>query len=154
MADNINEISKKRKKVINDDNDEELATEEQQIDKFYALIRSMREARDRLIMINQSNQAENKDRDLKHVHNINTDIKRRKAEELEKEPPSFQRGDFINTNNIPEVLFKVPKAVTFVNSSSSSSSSSNSHVIGAVRSDEKEDRQISTKDDLDLTLSL
>ncbi|GMN52241.1 hypothetical protein TIFTF001_021386 [Ficus carica] len=162
--------SKKRKLnhelYINND-EEELATEEQKFEKFYALIRSMREARDRLIMINGAAAAgppkinihpdhhhdlHDQYSQLKYVNNVD---KRKKlimngstattstAEEQEK------NKDSINTKIINgEVnLFKVPNSLGI-------SSSSPSLLIAP--DDQKEDRRMmsSTNDGLDLTLSL
>ncbi|KAK8269304.1 hypothetical protein V6Z11_D11G119300 [Gossypium hirsutum] len=116
--------SKKRK--ISRDDDEE---EEENMEKFYALIKSIREARDRLI-INNPSSAEN--------------TKKRKLLEEEKQVvawnPSFQREDFMEE---ADKLKKLPPNPTSIGSTSQSKQ-------GGDDNDQKEE----VKDELDLNLSL
>ncbi|PON88741.1 NIM1-interacting protein [Trema orientale] len=139
---------------IDDDDDHD---EDQKIEKFYALIRSMREARDRLIMNCSDNQT--------------LQMKQRKKlaqREENQRPltngscaawkPRFEREDFINNNeahiddDVGEVpTFKVPNSLP-----SETSSSSSYKIISSATTvpDQNQVQNISAKEPLDLTLSL
>ncbi|EOX95381.1 hypothetical protein QUC31_005008 [Theobroma cacao] len=77
------ESASKKRKICRDDDDDE-DDEKETMEKFYALVKSIREARDRL-MINNSEAAE-------------TRSKKRKLEEVKQVvvwKPSFQHEDFM-----------------------------------------------------------
>ncbi|KAK8326470.1 hypothetical protein V6Z11_A11G117800 [Gossypium hirsutum] len=118
--------SASKKRNISRDDDEE---EEENMEKFYALIKSIREARDRWI-INNPSSAEN--------------TKKRKLLEEEKKVvawnPSFQREDFMGE---ADKLKKLPPNLTSIGSTSQSKQ-------GGDDNDQKEE----VKDELDLNLSL
>ncbi|XVF32952.1 hypothetical protein REPUB_Repub17cG0127200 [Reevesia pubescens] len=128
--DSVSSASKKRK-ISHDDDDEE--DEEEKMEKFYALIKSIREARDRLIMTNR----EAADQQSK--------MKKRKLEVEEENKqvvvwkPSFQIEDFLGEAD--DQLKKVPPM---------SFASTSSKTIEETDNDQKEE----VKEELDLTLSL
>ncbi|XP_062084200.1 uncharacterized protein LOC133790549 [Humulus lupulus] len=175
-------VSKKRKlsHVVaenynnNNNDDDDGNEEEQKIEKFYALIRSMREARDRLIKgpTSSDDQATRTDHHLLQAENMKPNSQSWK--------PSFEREDFIpsNANNDREVLtsnFKVPKAkrssltTTFLGTSSSSTAkicsrdSAPDHDLhhqnqvrhtNNVQNQVRHTNNVSSKGPLDLSLSL
>ncbi|XWS31872.1 hypothetical protein CRYUN_Cryun23aG0112900 [Craigia yunnanensis] len=122
--------SKKRKISHDDDEDDE----EEKMEKFYALIKSIREARDRLIMNNSSAEIVNKEV---------AEQSKTKKPKLEEEKqvlvwkPSFQREDFIEE---ADQLKKPP--MSFASTSQTKE--------GTDNYDQKEE----VKEVLDLTLSL
>ena len=117
--------TKKRKIYHEDDGDDE----EEEMEKFYALIKSIREARDRLIMNNSSVEIVSKEAAEQ------SKTKKRKLEE-EKQvvvwKPSFQREDFMEET---DQLKKPPMSFA-----------STSQIKEGTDNDQKEE--------LDLTLSL
>ncbi|XWS76697.1 hypothetical protein CRYUN_Cryun01aG0200000 [Craigia yunnanensis] len=120
----------KKRKISHDDDEDE---EEEEMEKFYALIKSIREARDRLIMNNSSAEIVSKEA----AEQSKTD--KRKLEE-EKQvvvwKPSFQREDFMEET---DQLKKPP--MSFASTSQTKEGTDN---------DQKEE----VKEELDLTLSL
>ncbi|MBA0715109.1 hypothetical protein Golax_014031 [Gossypium laxum] len=128
--------SKKRK--ISRDDDEE---EEENMEKFYALINSIREARDRLI-INNPSSAENVNKG--GAADDQRETKKRKLLEEDKQVvawnPSFQSEDFMEE---ADKLKKLPPNPTSIGSTSQSKQ-------GGDDNDQKEE----VKDELDLNLSL
>ncbi|KAG8477588.1 hypothetical protein CXB51_030348 [Gossypium anomalum] len=121
--------SKKRK--ISGDDDEE---EEENMEKFYSLIKSIREARDRLI-INNPSSAENVNKS-----GAADDQRETKKRKLLAWNPSFQREDFMEE---ADKLKKLPPNPTSIGSTSQSKQ-------GGDDNDQKEE----VKDELDLNLSL
>ncbi|KAL5795787.1 hypothetical protein ACOSQ2_000607 [Xanthoceras sorbifolium] len=128
--------SKKRKLCHDDHREKEEDNEEEKMEEFFALVRSIREARDRL-MINGS--YENK----KQTQNNTSTTMKRKLEEDHQKPvieawkPTFQREDFLQEE--PDQL-KNPH-VSLLSSSQNKEGT-----------DQKADQDI--KEGLDLTLSL
>ena len=147
---------------INDD-----ADEEQKIDQFYALIRSMREARDRLMNVSSGEQAIILNKDDNQTLQIK---ERKKLHDQEKGPlvngsaawkPSFESEDFTENNNnsgvddVGEVLkFKVPNFHTFGTNNSSSSDKIVSRAAAVLPDQNQVQTTIIAKEPLDLTLSL
>ena len=122
--------SSKKRKICHDDEVEE-EDEDQKIDKFFALIKSIREAREHLI--NSSNKiALNGQRKKSNV-----------AEEEKKQiavwKPSFQHEDFLE-EGVASEFKKPPVTVTLVGSSR--------------REGGDDDRKGNDKESLDLRLSL
>uniref|UniRef100_A0A803NPX7 NIM1-interacting protein n=1 Tax=Cannabis sativa TaxID=3483 RepID=A0A803NPX7_CANSA len=125
-----------------EEEEEEEEGEEEKIEKFYELIRSMREARDRLIKPISTT--------TDHHHHQTPDSLSWK--------PSFEHEDFITGKNangqeiIPTSNFKVPKTnqtsllttATFIGTSSAA----------AVPNQVPHTNNVSSKELLDLTLSL
>ncbi|KAB2056621.1 hypothetical protein E1A91_A11G118500v1 [Gossypium mustelinum] len=130
--------SASKKRNISRDDDEE---EEENMEKFYALIKSIREARDRLI-INNPSSAENVNKS--GAADDQRETKKRKLLEEEKKVvawnPSFQREDFMGE---ADKLKKLPPNLTSIGSTSQSKQ-------GGDDNDQKEE----VKDELDLNLSL
>lgn len=148
---------------------------EQKIEKFYALIRSMREARDRLmngsddqaiLYGDQTLQMKQRKKLMTMMSSTSTDHK--PQEQKTSQPlkngsaawkPSFEREDFINTNNSSSNsgvhhdlgAFKVPNSLTYFGTSSPSSSKITSAV---ATPDQNQVQTISSKEPLDLSLSL
>lgn len=122
--------SSKKRKICHDDEVEE-EDEDQKIDKFFALIKSIREAREHLI--NSSNKiALNSQRKKSNV-----------AEEVKKQiavwKPSFQHEDFLE-EGVASEFKKPPVTVTLVGSSQ--------------REGGADDQKGNDKESLDLRLSL
>ncbi|XP_022759655.1 uncharacterized protein LOC111306018 [Durio zibethinus] len=121
----------KKREISHDDDDEE-----ENMEKFYALVKSIREARDHLIMNNSSAEIANNE-----AAGRQSITKKRKLEE-EKQvvvwQPSFQREDFMEEAD----QLKKPPAVSFASTSQSKE--------GTDINDPKE----KVKEGLDLTLSL
>ncbi|MBA0686074.1 hypothetical protein Goari_013695 [Gossypium aridum] len=128
----------KKRKISRDDDEEE---EEENMEKFYALIKSIREARDRLI-INNPSSAENVNKG--GAADDQRETKKRKLLEEEKQVvawnPSFQREDFMEE---ADKLKKLPPNPTSIGSTSQSKQ-------GGDDNDQKEE----VKDELNLNLSL
>ncbi|OMO82217.1 hypothetical protein COLO4_23172 [Corchorus olitorius] len=149
--------SKKKKKVdldLHDDHDDE----EEKMEEFYALIKNIRESRDRLmmnriipaddqiVMKNKNKEAAADDHD-----EISNGKNKRKLEEEEEEKqvvvwkPSFQREDFIAHDHDQLMMKKLPHALSIATTASQSK-------VGITISDDQKEE---VKDQgLDLTLSL
>ncbi|XWS46515.1 hypothetical protein CRYUN_Cryun14cG0073600 [Craigia yunnanensis] len=114
----------KKRKISHDDDDEE-----EKMEKFYALIKSIREARDRLIMNKEAADHQSK-------------TKKQKLEEDQKQvvvwKPSFEREDFMEEAD----QVKKPPVMSFASSSSQSKEGSDNNQKQEV------------KEELDLSLSL
>lgn len=122
--------SSKKRKICHDDEVEE-EDEEQKIDKFFALIKSIREAREHLI--NSSNKIA-----------LNSQRKKSNVAEEEKKQiavwkPSFQHEDFLE-EGVASEFKKPPVTVTLVGSSQ--------------REGGADDQKGNDKESLDLRLSL
>lgn len=106
-------ISRKRKRschVIYDEKEDE----EEKIDKFYSLIKSIREARDRLINMKGSS-------DHDHVFNkelINIPINK-EPKQIQVWKPSFQREDFMEDDHDHADKFMIKTPLLMVPTSSS-----------------------------------
>ncbi|XVF22027.1 hypothetical protein REPUB_Repub12eG0139000 [Reevesia pubescens] len=124
----------KKRKISHDDDDED--DEEEKMEKFYALIKSIREARDGLIMNKTSAQVVNKE-----VADHQSERKRKLEEEKQVgvRKPSFQREDFLEDSE----QLKKPPALK-------QSFASTSQTEEGANNDHKEE----VKQGLDLTLSL
>ncbi|XVE73500.1 hypothetical protein DITRI_Ditri11bG0123000 [Diplodiscus trichospermus] len=125
----IASLPTKKRKVSHDDDEDD---EEEKMEKFYALIKSIREARERLI-INNSTELVNKE------YAEQSETKKRKLEEEKKVAvwkPSFQREDFMEET---DKLKKPPASLA-----------GTSQTKERTHNDQKEE----VKEELDLTLSL
>ncbi|XVF80735.1 hypothetical protein PTKIN_Ptkin15bG0098900 [Pterospermum kingtungense] len=128
--------SKKRKISHDDDEDDE----EEKMEKFYALIKSIREARDHLIMNNISSSAEVHNKEA--ADHLMSKTKKQKLEDQEKKvlvwKPSFQRGDFMEEAD----QLKKPPVMSFPSTSSQSKEGTDNN------------KEQDVKEELDLSLSL
>ena len=123
----------KKRKISHDDDEDD---EEEKMEKFYALIKSIREARDRLIMNNSSAEIVNKEVAEQ------SKTKKPKLEEVKQIvvwKPSFQREDFMEEAD----QLKKP-LMSFASTSQTKE--------GTDNYDQKE--EVKEGLDLDLTLSL
>ncbi|GMY17121.1 protein NIM1-INTERACTING 1-like [Fagus crenata] len=96
----------KKRKIFHDHEEEDDHDEEQKIEKFFALIKSIREARECLMIngLNAENKRKKKNVDEEEKHN-----------NIAVWKPSFQREDFMEEAAAHQ--FKIPHAVTLVGSS-------------------------------------
>ncbi|KAG2697767.1 hypothetical protein I3760_07G120800 [Carya illinoinensis] len=117
----------KKRKIYHDHEDED---EEQKIEKFFALIENIREARDRLVLNGSNAFISGTEKKKNQI----IKVKAADHKQVAVWKPSFQREDFMER----APLFNCPPHVTF---------------LGSAQRKEEAQKEI-TEEGLDLTLSL
>ncbi|KAL5561066.1 hypothetical protein UlMin_030813 [Ulmus minor] len=132
------DIGDRKRKAAHQEEEEE----EKKIEKFYELIKGMREARDRLMKGSEFFQGNNKRKKIIDTVAFEGEKKTSKTTLVAPWKPSFQREDFLGDDDDDQhqqVKFKVPSRVTTFGTPSTSQINKTSS---------------SAKEDLDLRLSL